>query len=84
MQNTRPLSYGLSSATTHFIDVVEAHATVANFSGGALSTSRSKEVNSKTFQADEDLRGLNVLLLTSLLPEVLKVPREKPISFLLM
>ena len=57
-----------------------------------MSTSRSKEVNSRTFRprrsslatkhyksfaADEDLRGQNVLLLTSLLREVLKVPREK-------
>ena len=83
MQNTRPLSYGLSPATTHFIDVVKAHATVANFSQGALSASCSKEVNSITFQADEDLRGRNILPLTSLLQEVLKVPREKPISFLL-
>ena len=31
----------------------------------------------KQFVADKDLRGQNVLLLTSLLREVLKVPREK-------
>ena len=30
-----------------------------------------------SFVADEDLRGQNILLLTSLLREVLKVPREK-------
>ena len=77
---------GLDSNTA-YSGTVEVHALTNNATvpwevytlpqGELVSQSRVLHRLQNSFLADEDLRGQNVLLLTSLLREVFKAPREK-------
>ena len=66
------LVFSLTLSNKEMCDMVEAYAMVANFLSRYFQ-------HFSSFVADEDLHGRNVLLLTSLLREVLKVyiPRER-------